>query len=515
MNIHINKSTMISILVCISSILTISNIYAQTDVPSGNVSGTWAFSGSPFRVNGDITVPNGQTLTIEPGVNVIFTGHYKFNVQGRLLAVGTRQDTITFIAQDTAIGWHGIRFVNTPATNDTSKIIYCKLQYGKATTGNYYDQSGGALYVQSFKKLLISNCLINFNMNGGNPDYTGGGAICFWAASPVLTNSTISNNNGTTGGGIICWTNANPIISNNIFANNNAWDGGGVYIGNSSNPLLINNIIVNNRASDNCGGVRCFQNSKPQIINNVIAYNHASYGGGIDCRDNADPIVINTIIYWNSAGTGNQVLIETIDSDPSFLYCDIEGGRNEFMGNGAGNNYTGSYVNNVESNPLFVDSAQNDFHLTNNSPCIGAGVDSIQVSGERYYAPAYDFEGNAKPNPDGTHPDIGAFENALGSPLTGINETKKQIPDGFQLFQNYPNPFNPSTTINFTLTQESNVKLSIYNLLGQKVASLIDGNMIAGQYSVEFDASKFSSGVYFYRLETGSFISLKKMLLLK
>jgi len=507
-------------LVLISSFLVVSNLVAQTDIPAGNVSGTWPLSGSPFRVNGDITVPNGQTLTIEPGVNVIFSGNYKFNVQGRLLAVGTPQDTITFTAQDTATGWHGIRFTNTPATNDTTKIIYCKLQHGKAITGNYYDQSGGALLVMNFNKLLISHCLINFNVNSGNPDYTGGGAICFWAASPILTNSTISNNSGTTGGGIICWSNANPIISNDIFANNSAWDGGGIYIGSSSNPFLMNDIIVNNHASDNCGGIRCYSNSKPSIMNSVIVKNQAAYGGGIDCRDNANPIVINTIIYWNSAGTGNQVLIETIDSDPSFLNCDIEGGKDEFKGDGAGVYYTDSYVNNVDTDPLFVDSAQNDFHLINNSPCIGAGADSAQVSGKLYYAPVLDFEGNPRPNPTGSHLDIGAFESALDNPLTGINELTKQLPNGFQLYQNYPNPFNPVTSIQYNLSRKAQTKLSVYDILGREILVLVNTEKPAGIYQISFDAGKLASGVYFYRMQAKSgndyiFSDIKKLILIK
>jgi hypothetical protein len=91
-----------------------------------------------------------------------------------------------------------------------------------------------------------------------------------------------------------------------------------------------------------------------------------------------------------------------------------------------------------------------------------------------------------------------------------------QRPDQFTLAQNYPNPFNPSTTINFTLGKASNVKLTVYNLLGQKVATLVDSRMNAGRQSVVFDASRYASGVYFYRLDAGSnFNSVKKMLLLK
>ncbi len=88
-------------------------------------------------------------------------------------------------------------------------------------------------------------------------------------------------------------------------------------------------------------------------------------------------------------------------------------------------------------------------------------------------------------------------------------------PSAYALDQNFPNPFNPSTTINFSLGQVSNVKLKVYNLLGQEVMTLIDSRMNPGSHSVVFDAGKLSSGVYFYRLEAGTFKSVKKMLLIK
>ncbi len=89
------------------------------------------------------------------------------------------------------------------------------------------------------------------------------------------------------------------------------------------------------------------------------------------------------------------------------------------------------------------------------------------------------------------------------------------MPLSYTLEQNYPNPFNPTTTIRFTLAKSSNVKLVLYNILGQKVATLIDSRMEAGQHSYVFDAGKLASGVYFYKLEAGDFRSVKKMLLLK
>jgi hypothetical protein len=88
-------------------------------------------------------------------------------------------------------------------------------------------------------------------------------------------------------------------------------------------------------------------------------------------------------------------------------------------------------------------------------------------------------------------------------------------PHNFSLEQNYPNPFNPSTRIQYSLENAAQVSLKVYNLLGQDVATLVNDRQEAGNYTVPFNAIKFSSGVYFYRLEAGSFVSMKKLVLMK
>ena len=96
---------------------------------------------------------------------------------------------------------------------------------------------------------------------------------------------------------------------------------------------------------------------------------------------------------------------------------------------------------------------------------------------------------------------------------TGVeNET---IPSEFKLDQNYPNPFNPSTTIRFNLPEDVNVKLIVFNSLGEQVSQLINGQMEAGTHSIKFDANSLPSGIYFYRIEAGSFNAIRKMILLK
>jgi hypothetical protein len=85
----------------------------------------------------------------------------------------------------------------------------------------------------------------------------------------------------------------------------------------------------------------------------------------------------------------------------------------------------------------------------------------------------------------------------------------------FNLAQNYPNPFNPVTTINFTLPKAGKVSLKIYNMLGQEVATLIDGHRTAGLYNVKWNAENFASGMYIYRLTSGTQSFSNKMLLIK
>jgi hypothetical protein len=96
-----------------------------------------------------------------------------------------------------------------------------------------------------------------------------------------------------------------------------------------------------------------------------------------------------------------------------------------------------------------------------------------------------------------------------------IGEQEKTVPIQFSLSQNYPNPFNPSTKINYELPITNDVNLSIYNLLGQKVATLVNEQKQAGSHQVAWDASGFPSGVYYYRIEAGEFQDVKKMILLK
>lgn len=98
---------------------------------------------------------------------------------------------------------------------------------------------------------------------------------------------------------------------------------------------------------------------------------------------------------------------------------------------------------------------------------------------------------------------------------TGIVENNSSGPEQVSLHQNYPNPFNPKTVISWQLNETSQVNLDVYNILGQKVALLLSEKQGAGKHNIEWDASDFPTGLYFYRLRAGDFVQTRRMLLVK
>ena len=99
--------------------------------------------------------------------------------------------------------------------------------------------------------------------------------------------------------------------------------------------------------------------------------------------------------------------------------------------------------------------------------------------------------------------------------ITDVKASNSLIPDKFEMQQNYPNPFNPSTVIEFAVPQESKVLLEVFNILGEKLATLVNEVKTPGYYNVDFNAGLLSSGFYIYRIQAEDFVEVKKMILLK
>ena len=111
--------------------------------------------------------------------------------------------------------------------------------------------------------------------------------------------------------------------------------------------------------------------------------------------------------------------------------------------------------------------------------------------------------------------DLNWFPDKKADWITDVEENGHKVIDEYRVSQNYPNPFNPSTNIEFAIPENGLVSLKVYNVLGEEVAELINKELTTGTYTVNFNASKLTSGIYFYTLSSGNFVQTKKMLLLK
>jgi len=358
--------------------LIISVIAASTPVfgavTSQHISTDTTWSGT-VNISTEIYIDDGVTLTILPGTEVIFTAHIGLQVQGRLLAVGTKADSIKFFPSSTTTGWDGILFDGTPSTNDTSKIIYCVISYSKANTDYYHGSFGGAIAMYFFDKLLLENCNLNHNYAA----YLGGAVYC---------------------------DESSPVIRNNIFANNNGVDDGGAIALETSNCLITDNLFINNLTDANGGAIN-FVNSSPHITNNTFSGNYAGYSGGAISIDyHSGPVFTNCIFYNDSSGWGNEVTLSDNAYNPDFYYCLLEGGLAGFSGLG-GAGQVGDYENNLDTNPLFEGSGIHPFSLQPASPCVNTG--KPDMTGQD--VTALDLAGNPRiRNKCNLRIDMGAYE---------------------------------------------------------------------------------------------------------
>jgi len=349
-----------------------------------------------------------------------------------------------------------------------------------SVTSLYTAVYGGAIYVvdvsaTSPEKRITRN-VIRRNRQTNNLRYTYGGAIMVQDAHVRI---------------------AENLIQDNISQAGIAASGGGIY-GNRWAGTIENNIITGNTST--YGGGIDQQGAPPSgltqvIVNNTFSRNQAEFGGGLyDGGFGTTSVLLNNIFWDDSSSNGEIYAVDSVEVH----YSNIEGG---WIG-GTGN---------ININPMFADTM---YRLANASPCIGAGRDSVQIAGTWYRSPTRDFGGNSRPMPAGSQPDMGAWENSLGTP-TGVGDGQVGLPTVFELAQNYPNPFNPVTNFQFSILSSQLTILKVYDLLGREVATLVNEVKQPGVYTMQWDAASLASGVYLYRLESGGFSETRKLILLR
>lgn len=313
--------------------------------------------------------------------------------------------------------------------------------------------------------------------------------------------------------------------------------GGGAYISMSEN-ITFSNVIVSNNIAGKGAGLSCYD-SIVRISNALFSNNHTqssyggSRGGAIYCTgysiDEVALTISNSTFCNNSAEASggaiylrytNAVMLNTIcwGNAPQEIYLSGWNEENEFIiANSDLSNGQLSIINenygtvnwlegNISSDPLFLDPNINNYYLQNGSPCIDAGIDFFEWEGEIYLdLSPDDYYGLA--------PDMGTYE------WDGTQQNEELIMCNYEL-ANYPNPFNPVTNISFSIPEDSKVELSIYNVKGQKVRTLVNNKIDKGIYQITWNSKDDSgktaaSGIYFYKLKTSKKEIMKKMLLLK
>jgi hypothetical protein len=164
----------------------------------------------------------------------------------------------------------------------------------------------------------------------------------------------------------------------------------------------------------------------------------------------------------------------------------------------------------------------NQFYDSASSVTFSATPSQLTHNGKEYYFQRWNGSGNGSYS--GTEPTytINSFNNVVVQAAVydtiapiGITNLNTGVPQKFSLHQNYPNPFNPVTKIKFDLPKASNVSIKLYDVIGNEVAQIYSGDLQAGYFEADFNASSYASGVYFYRITAGDFTSVKRMVLVK
>lgn len=434
-------------------------------------------------------------------------------------------------------------------TSDSSmidvKTEQCKINYNKA-----FREGGGIKNGNLGNSLCVpvfTNCIITGN-SVNNKSGNGGGIYNNDGSCPALLNCTISEDSASAGGGIYNSlfnagnTNMKPIFTGCIISGNYASiKGGGISSMSAVDTLsvsLTNCIVSGNYADTLGGGIYNYSaeggynnlgiSDSGSVVNSVlmnctITGNYAGLkGGGIYNQGSKTEFCItkikNSIIWENEAGYGTLSANSSVfDSSASaaFSYSIIENSEDNSadwiasIGTNDGHNIDRDPLFKSTIDPSSAPSAGGDFHIKSGSPALGAGSPVTDAG-----VPATDISGNPRPFPStGTNVDIGAYEE--NNTATKVKNNGSQRPKKFELEQNYPNPFNPSTIISYSLPKSENVRIEVFNLLGEKVATLLNEHEQQGNYKVSWNAGGLASGIYLYRLTAGSYILTKKMILLK
>jgi hypothetical protein len=423
---------------------------------------------------------------------------------------------------------------------------------------NTYQATPIGFYVTTSQSVPDSNLVENNVMNGGSIGavIVGVDNILEPTGNRIIGNQIVSETDSLRPWGFFIQYCSNTMIEKNVIRNLRINDEDvtyGIQVASSNNTIIRNNIIsdvYNDSGSTGSVGIILVGGNDNTVYNNMIYDIRSSslgdYQAGILLFQEVNPKIYYNSIYLSGSssslsgstdiyvqsGTSNIDLKDNIfvntGIDSSQVAClikdyadtNLTSNYNDFYFSSGPNNHlvdifgtyyntladwdtTGHDLNSISEMPHFIDP---DLHIsTTDTTYIESG--GIPIPGI-----LTDIDGDTR---NDTMPDIGADEFQGIRPTVGIISSTSQAPLKFSLEQNYPNPFNPTTKIKYSLPKAAFTTLKVYDITGREVATLLNEYKIAGTYEIQFNASNLASGVYFYRLNTGQFSAVKKLLLLK
>ncbi len=369
--------TILMIMLAILGVLS-----AETIVPAGPVSGSWDAAGSPYRIMGDISIANLQSLNIGPGVEVVFHGTYKLDVFGQLVSGGNADNNVTFTAQDTLLGWQSIRFTNNgDGGNQPSSFSYTNFSYGKAVNGATVNDplnSGGAVWADNAGTLTFGLCQFIrcksaadgsavYARNNTNVTMTGClirgceagwfGGVCIESGLANFTQCDFVGNYSDVFGAAMYILSCPAInIVSCKFEYNSANAVGGIYCLYS--PLVIkNSLFQGNYTLTGRGGAIGVTNGSCEVSNCTFAANMTPMDGGAVWLNILDqPGTFTNCIFWDNVPDA----VTNIQTTYTLAYCSMQ------VSQGGATNIWG--------NPNFTNADNDDFTLLPTSPCIDAGT---------------------------------------------------------------------------------------------------------------------------------------------
>lgn len=442
-----------------------ADIYAQRVNSSGNVQ--WTLNGEPLCV---VVFEQDTISMVSDGLGgaILTWQDYRSNI-------GLPDIYAQRVSSSGVMLWtaNGVSVCNQAASQHAPRIVS--------------DGNGGAFITWSDNRSGNYDIYTQrFGSAGAEQWTTNGVATCTMATDQLKPDICTDGADGV----IITWSDFRSSVNFDIYAQRVGPSGAIVW--------AVDGVVMNNNVA--------YDQTDPKIVSDGLGggiISWTDYITGITADIYAQRVNSTGAVQWTATGvtictaSGDQIHSQLTSDGNNGAYITWEDHRN------AGN--SDIYAQRIASNAAL------NWAATGYEICI-EGNDQLN--------PAIVSNGNLgaivvwQDYRSGNNFDI--YEVGFNtSGIIGINNNGTINPADYMLLQNYPNPFNPVTVISYNLPEASNVKLSVQNMLGQNVTVLVNGTQTAGYHSIEWNAARFPSGIYFYRLEAGSFISSKKMILIK